>query len=939
MKIFKYLFVTVMIFCISLVSVRADVTIGAGPGGGYNASGDWTSYHNNPFGTKEQYRGYKIRLIYYDGSDSKGVRGEKAWQEITSYDVVINDLSVAGTNYRNLVKLHGNNNTKLGLIDNKAKPNLYWLGLQVAKVENGTTNEDKIRSDIEANNSARLRAIIKELGVSESQMSKESVEEMGWNHKGYRFIAEKLIIMTDVGWFFANSRKEMAQVMPNSNSINVTSFYEGLWELRTLANGSGVFPGDIRTTKDDINVRYMGAKWNYNNFKNYNSGIGLGIISIGHNPYAEKDYSIDAACVNCNSNDAENKAYIIQDTNDWDAIFASKDSDNKNVVNYYSKGNGVYCREEYTVYLPNVNNTIYVEPGRYFAVNPSAAALDEVVSSSAIPVLKPVKVVKKRQCKVNSDENKSNANTVLNTFRVNSELDFKTKTGTVSFRYNETYEDSRYNMDKAEELYVSEEDDNYEHSISNGTLNMEMTRYYTLPDNYYQYIRKQDGLSMKTKPSSNINYYINVGIPNLPVSFNNTGSSTSGDVSKAADIQFAYELPGKNNDTDKNSKLYKAYIKDNSYLATDSESGNIYSRYLSGQMKDGDNDLLKKSACAKMYGMNTSGFSTCAKKKKKNAIGEGSNSCITKNDISKSTTSGYSCIVLTAGPSDDCKTEEDATRLGQDWNPTSQTCCQVGTTYNPTLGKCSNETCRIENGKYYDFNGNEITKEEYDKICPAGATCRIENGKYYDFDGNEITKEEYDEICPSNLPPYCPEDECPYGCCPSGECAPMPDGTCPGTGGIDVIYRTIDLENPFPGQNAEQRNTGANWCSYNIKTQQIDCKYNNQTAKNYITRERGGTTNGGKVYREDHVLYEVTLDTETINSIRNYNDDHKYDDWTLNCYNRENNDGNSNTSQDQYIRNGTACRSDFLREYLLGKVSGECAGSTVSNFYTCDKDV
>ena len=66
----------------------------------------------------------------------------------------------------------------------------------------------------------------------------------------------------------------------------------------------------------------------------------------------------------------------------------------------------------------------------------------------------------------------------------------------------------------------------------------------------------------------------------------------------------------------------------------------------------------------------------------------------------------------------------------------------------------------------------------------------------------------------------------------------------------------------------------------------------------------------------------MTLDTATINSIRNYNDKNKYDDWDLNC-----------------LDNGKACISDFLRKYLRGKVSGECAGSTVSNFYTCDKDV
>ena len=637
---------------------------------------------------------------------------------------------------------------------------------------------------------------------------------------------------------------------------------------------------------------------------NTHIGYGVGILAYGsefvdpNQGWAcDFDYTIDAACVNCNSNDSENKAYIIQDTNDWDAIFASKKSDNKNVVSYYDKGNGVYCREEYTVYLPNVNNTVYVEPGRYFTVNPSASALEEVASHSAIPNMKPIKVTKKRECRVNPEENSSNASAVLDTFRINSEYDFKGKTGTVSFKYNEVYDDSRYNMDDTEDLNAYDEANNYKYSINGNSLTMEVTRNYTLPENYYQYIRKQDGLSMKVKPSSNLNYYLNVGIPNLPISFNNKGSSTNGEASKAADIQFFFELPGKNNDTDRYSTLYLAYIENNSYLSTGDDILNIYNKYKNNKMEDGDQDLLNKSACAKMFGMNTSGFTSCVNQRVNNSIGEGSNNCIAKSKITSSTTSGYSCMVLTYGndDGDDCKTEEDANRLGRDWNVVNQSCCPVGTTYNPTLGKCEPD----------DNDGN---------------TCRIENGKYYDFDGNEITKDEYDRICPGNIPSECPTSECPYGCCPSGECAPMPDGTCPGTGGIDVIYRTIDLENPFPGQNAEQRNTGANWCSYNIKTQQMDCKYNNQTVKNYITRERGGTTNGGKVYREDHVLYEVTLDTATINSIRNYNDQNKYDDWDLNC-----------------LDNGKACISDFLRSEV--DTTGECANASKSTFYTCDKDV
>ena len=686
----------------------------------------------------------------------------------------------------------------------------------------------------------------------------------------------------------SNYSKRVIPMLYNAISVPTNPGNLGLTYFTPVSSAVGL--GDYRKIQSAVTNTHIG----------YGVGIlayGLEFVDPNQGWACDFDYTIDAACVNCNSNDSENKAYIIQDTNDWDAIFASKKSDNKNVVSYYDKGNGVYCREEYTVYLPNVNNTVYVEPGRYFTVNPSASALEEVASHSAIPNMKPIKVTKKRECRVNPEENSSNASAILDTFRINSEYDFKGKTGTVSFKYNEVYDDSRYNMDDTEDLNAYDEANNYKYSINGNSLTMEVTRNYTLPENYYQYIRKQDGLSMKVKPSSNLNYYLNVGIPNLPISFNNKGSSTNGEASKAADIQFFFELPGKNNDTDRYSKLYLAYIENNSYLSTGDDILNIYNKYKNNKMEDGDQDLLNKSACAKMFGMNTSGFTSCVNQRVNNSIGEGSNNCIAKSKITSSTTSGYSCMVLTYGndDGDDCKTEEDANRLGRDWNVVNQSCCPVGTTYNPTLGKCEPD----------DNDGN---------------TCRIENGKYYDFDGNEITKDEYDRICPGNIPSECPTSECPYGCCPSGECAPMPDGTCPGTGGIDVIYRTIDLENPFPGQNAEQRNTGANWCSYNIKTQQMDCKYNNQTVKNYITRERGGTTNGGKVYREDHVLYEVTLDTATINSIRNYNDQNKYDDWDLNC-----------------LDNGKACISDFLRSEV--DTTGECANASKSTFYTCDKDV
>lgn len=56
-------------------------------------------------------------------------------------------------------------------------------------------------------------------------------------------------------------------------------------------------------------------------------------------------------------------------------------------------------------------------------------------------------------------------------------------------------------------------------------------------------------------------------------------------------------------------------------------------------------------------------------------------------------------------------------------------------------------TCKIENGKYYDKNGNVVTKEKYEADCKTTPKCKIENGKYYDNAGNVVSKDVYEEAC------------------------------------------------------------------------------------------------------------------------------------------------------------------------------------------------
>ena len=92
-------------------------------------------------------------------------------------------------------------------------------------------------------------------------------------------------------------------------------------------------------------------------------------------------------------------------------------------------------------------------------------------------------------------------------------------------------------------------------------------------------------------------------------------------------------------------------------------------------MESGDQDILNNSACAKMYGTSGSGFESCVNERTENKIGN----CISLNKIDNN--NGYICLIL--------RDENDKNK------------------------------CEIRNGKYY-YNGAEITKEDYDRICDPG---------------------------------------------------------------------------------------------------------------------------------------------------------------------------------------------------------------------------
>ena len=123
-------------------------------------------------------------------------------------------------------------------------------------------------------------------------------------------------------------------------------------------------------------------------------------------------------------------------------------------------------------------------------------------------------------------------------------------------------------------------------------------------------------------------------------------------------------------------------------------------------------------------------------------------------------------------------------------------------------------------------------------------------------------------------------------------------------GDINLIYRPIDLYNPFPDINAGGRNTGSNWC-YGFDNRN-DCSNTNQIVDKYILKNRG--VKGHEIYSEEP-MYTFILTPSIIKEIRDYNNNNSYADYA-GSLNNETYDFKCNSNT------GKTCISEYLT-YLI----------------------
>ena len=591
--------------------------------------------------------------------------------------------------------------------------------------------------------------------------------------------------------------------------------------------------------------------------------------TISFNPDACTDYSLDVSCGNCDTT-GDKPSFIIQDTTNWSGIVNSSLSSNSNINGYFDQASGgstgsgggkchVYCREEYRVYFPNEDDEVNVGAGRHFTFN-----LEGDIVIGTVPNYKEVKVDKIKECQATEEYEVTDPETGV------------TRTEQKSSPSCMSQYDASQSKPKAGET---------------GDVTIQYTETYQ--DSVYN---ANNPIKLKQNDSRQ-------EIPEETVS----GASATYEV-----INW-YELP------------------DNTYRYIDMQTGESSFKMPSGDLTNHYRDLGSSNLplSYENYGINVGGENVGAYVGFAFALPGSSNmseAFLDNNDYFK-TSSTSNDNMYTKYVNNGCSDKGD-TKLREEL---------MGSTCAEMYGYGTSGFCECAKSKQSNKAGNCIANinsgldSNYYQcevlVCPEGEfTCS--NG--------ECSK---NKLCPGTptgggddpdggdpgdgTGGYC--EDCKGGiCCPGlNMVCPDENGECPVPAGGEIIYRTIDLDNPFPGQADGRRDTGWNWCSYNVETNKISCNgmgNGNPMVHRNIINNRGYSSE--KIYQSTP-MYEFDLTPDNIKSIRKYNrsNNHKYSDWTLKC----NGDGADKI-----------CYSTFLRNNDFAKIKSSSTCADKSRLGTCD---
>lgn len=145
---------------------------------------------------------------------------------------------------------------------------------------------------------------------------------------------------------------------------------------------------------------------------------------------------------------------------------------------------------------------------------------------------------------------------------------------------------------------------------------------------------------------------------------------------------------------------------------------------------------------------------------------------------------------------------------------------------------------------------------------------------------------------------------------------------------LNIKFRTIDLDNPFPSRAGIGRSAGANWQAYSyLKEASVNGTMKKTVKYENISDNRGTDDNNPNDLYDLKPLYTIKLDATTIRKIRDYNKSisEGYTDFNLDCYNGT----------------GSRCISKFLDDTKIfaNKITGTCANAVNDNLIYTDDDI
>lgn len=266
---------------------------------------------------------------------------------------------------------------------------------------------------------------------------------------------------------------------------------------------------------------------------------------------------------------------------------------------------------------------------------------------------------------------------------------------------------------------------------------------------------------------------------------------------------------------------------------------------------------------------------------------------------------------------------------------TSDSCvCPEGTMHAgeslTTIIKNNNETCSDAQDKYCD-DPTPIPHEPSDLTCPDDPSMDLSGcvnaGMTYDECASKFcTGNKW--VCPAGTNEGMDLTSCVLPMMVKGYSEAeayeyCKDVTCP-YGGIKIIYRVIDLTNPFPSKDADatvtQSNLRVGMFNDELKGRYPGSNWNStRVVRAKILNNRN--VDGDQVYNKTP-MYTFIVNSQNIKAIRNYNkaQHNSYSDFKLKCL----------------INDSAACKSEFVHDATYGLVSGTCKNVSKGNFYTCD---